>query len=38
MNELSTATSAVKRLEVLKKDLSVKIDEQTVNLNEVNQK
>ena len=38
MNELSTATSAVKRLEVLKKDLSVKVDEQTVNLNEVAQK
>lgn len=37
-NELTTATSAVKRLEVLKKDLSVKVDEQTVNLNEATQK
>ena len=37
-NELTTATSAVKRLEVLKKDLCEKVDEQTVNLNEVAQK
>lgn len=37
-NELSTATTAVKRLEVLKKDLCEKVDEQTVNLNEVAQK